>query len=625
MFDIKEQLKTLPEKPGVYLMKDASGEIIYVGKSKKLKDRVSSYFRAFNSHAPKVQTMVVNIKEFEYIITDTEMEALILEANLVKKHQPRFNILLKDDKKYPYIKVTTSEPFPRVYMTREYIRGTGKYFGPYTSVDAVNKTLEVLHKIYPIRKCNKKIDGIKVERPCLNFHIHQCIGPCKGDVHMDDYKKYIDEIMVFLSGDKRDVIKHLTDDMEKASMELEFEKAAEFRDQIMALKNLSERQKVVFESDKNQDVIGLYRDEEGACIMLFYIRDGKILGREHHIFDDVKGIESSTLIGTFMMQYYSGATFIPNEILLMEQPDDHALLSQWLTKFRGTKVSLTVPKIGEKKKLVNMVIENAKEYYIKFATKIHHEKEMSMTIMSGLKDILDLESIPRRIEAYDISNLYGIYAVGSMVVFENTKKKRSDYRRFKVKTIEGANDYGSMQEVLYRRFRRGLEEQKVIKESGISDTSKFSTFPDLLLIDGGKGQVNAVQQIMDAFGLDIPVAGMVKDDRHRTRDLVYNNELCNVKEQREIFHFITRIQDEVHRYAIEYHKSLRMKGMLVSVLDEIEGVGAKRKRALLTHLKSVDNIKNASFEELLEVPGMNKKVAQKVYDFFKKEHTSEDK
>ncbi|MDW7661500.1 MAG: excinuclease ABC subunit UvrC [Bacillota bacterium] len=611
---IKEQLKTVPQLPGVYIMKDASGEIIYVGKSKLLKNRLSSYFRGFSKHLPKTQTMVVNIATFEYILTDSEMEALILEANLIKKHLPRFNILLKDDKNYPYIVITMGEDFPRVFMTRNYQKGAYKYFGPYTSTEQVRITLEVIQTIFPIRECNRKITE-KIDRPCLNYFIGRCAGVCNHMITKEAYGEYIQAIIRFLNGDKEWLLKELQEKMASAAVDLRYEDAAQYRDQIMALKALSEKQKALQTNDKNQDYISHYSFEEKTCVMLFQVRNGKIEGRESFNVANADYVPASELLSSFITQYYLGSSDIPKEIYLSDEIDGMELYSTWLSKLSGHKVGITVPVKGEKKKTIELVEKNAKEYIMKFQTRIEKELSFRNKAESELRNMLELpENIPlKRLEAYDISNTSGVYSVGSMVVYDNGVKKRSDYRRYRVKTIEGPNDYGSMQEVLYRRFKRGLEEQKIADETGKS----FSIFPDLILIDGGKGHVNAVIDILNALDIHIPVAGMVKDDYHKTDDLYFNGTLRNIKEKNSAFRLVSEIQDEVHRFAIEYHKSLRSKEMVHSILDEIEGIGEKRRIALMKHFKSIDAIQNASVEELLEVPGLNKKVAEKIQEFFK--------
>lgn len=613
---IKEQLRTVPQLPGVYIMKDIRGEIIYVGKSKNLKNRMSSYFRGFNSHAPKVQTMVINIQEFEYIITDSEMEALILEANLIKKHLPRFNILLKDDKMYPFIVISLGERFPRVFMTRQVPKGNFKVFGPYTGVEQVKLTLEVIQTIFPIRECSKKITD-KIDRPCLNYHIGRCAGACNHMVTDEVYNGYIQNIIRFLNGDKEWLIQELTEKMIQSAEKMNYEAAAEHRDKITALRALNEKQKAIQNNGKNQDYISAFSFEERTCVMLFQVRNGKIDGRESFNLLNADASDISESIASFMMQYYSGSDQVPNEIYISHHIEGIETYADWLSKLSGHKISLSVPLRGEKKKIIELVHKNAKEYIMKFQDRIDKEIEYRNQAESELKILLGFpENLGiKRIEAFDISNTFGVYSVGSMVVFEDAKKKKSDYRRYRVKTIEGPNDYGSMQEVLYRRYKRGLEELQIAEETGV-DVGKFGTLPDLILIDGGKGHVNAALEILNALKLYIPVAGMVKDDFHKTDDLLYDGERRGLKNNRTAFKLVYEIQEEVHRFAIEYHKSLRSKEMTHSILDEISGIGEKRRIELLRFFKSVDAIQSASMAELKAVPGMNVRSAQAVFDFF---------
>lgn len=617
MLNIKDQLKKLPDKPGVYLMKDEMDEIIYVGKSKSLKKRVSQYFRSSKNHDAKVIAMVKCIKEFEYIITDTEVEALILEANLIKKHKPRYNIALKDDKNYPYIKVTVKDRYPRVIKTRKIIKDNAKYFGPYISVDAVNKTLETIEELFPLRKCNRNLETNK-DRPCLNYHIRKCIGPCTGEVTHQDYMEIVDQILLLLGGKHDILIDELKNRMAEASKQLDFERAAKYRDRINALNNLLERQKIISTSDADQDYISMSRSSDKTCAMIFFVRGGKLIGREQHILEGTEDIRRSEILSTFVKQFYSGTAFIPKEILIDEKIDDYILIEKWLTQKRGSKVTIKQPIRGEKRKLLEMVHTNALEYLTKFEEKINREKEYSENSLNELLELLSLEKAPRRIEAYDISNIYGVFSVGSMVVFKDGKPLNSGYRRFKIKTIEGPNDYGSMQEVLYRRFKRGIEEKQMLKEQGLSYVEgKFSFFPDLILVDGGKGQVKVVKEVLYALGVDIPVAGMVKDDKHRTKGLIFEDKDITLDKRSYVFKLIARIQDEVHRFAITYHKTIRDKSLIQSVLDEVPGIGQKRKSELLKHFGSIGKIKKASIDELKKVEGMNEKIAINVYNFFR--------
>ncbi len=618
MFDIKEQLKKLPEKPGVYIMKDEMEDIIYIGKSKSLKKRVSQYFRSQKSHLPKVQAMVKCIREFEYIITDTEVEALILEANLIKKHKPRYNIALKDDKNYPYIKVTIKDKYPRVLKTRKIIKDNAKYFGPYINVDAVNKTLQIIEELFPLRKCNRNLETNK-DRPCLNYHIKKCLGPCNKGITHTDYMELVDQILLLLGGKHDILVNKLEEKMLEASQQLDFERAAKYRDSISALNNLMERQKIISTSDANQDYISMARSNDRTCVMIFFVRNGKLIGREQHVLEGTEGVERKEILSTFVKQFYSGSAFIPKEILIDESIEDEELIESWLTQKRGNKVIVKRPLKGEKKKLVELVHKNAVEYLVKFEQKINSERDYSETVLNELKELLSLDDVPKRIEAYDISNIYGVFSVGSMVVFENGKPLNSAYRRFKIRTIEGPNDYGSMQEILFRRFKRGIDEKEALEQQGMANIEgKFSFFPDLILADGGKGQVNAVKDVLVALGVDIPVAGMVKDDKHRTKGIIFEGREIVLDKRSLGFRLIAKIQDEVHRFAITYHKTLRDKSLIQSVLDDITGIGKKRKSELLKHFGSIEKIRKASIDELKDVEGMNEKIANIVYEFFRK-------
>lgn len=613
MFDIKEQLKTVPEQPGIYIMKDGSGNILYIGKSKSLKKRVSSYFQNFNRHPLRIQTMVANVREFEYILTDTEMEALILESNLIKRHKPRFNVLLKDDKAYPYIKVTVQEDYPRVLKTRQVYKDKARYFGPYTSAGMVDRTIEIIQKLFPIRKCNKDMRRIH-QRPCLNYHINQCLGPCRGGVGKAEYRAHVENILRFLSGNTEELIRTIETQMHAAASALDFERAAELRDNIQALTSLRERQKMVSSSDGDQDIINYYQNGTQTCMMIFFVRSGHLIGREQYLLEDTGDMEGKELLSVFVQQFYSGTALIPDEILLPQLPEDWEILGGWLRAVKKGKVRIAVPERGEKKKLVNMVAVNAEEYLEKFQEKLVRDDEAGRRNIGELQALLGLETPPFRIEAYDISNLTGEYAVGSMVVYHNGMKKNSDYRRFRIQTVEGPNDVGSMQEVLYRRFKRGLGERTDATDAA---SGKFSRFPDLLLIDGGKGQVHGVEDVMNALGLGhIPVAGMVKDDRHRTREIYYKGEFRDLGRD-HLFRFVAGVQEEVHRFAITYHRSIRGQAAVGSSLDEISGIGVARRNALLAHFKSIEAIRAAGLEELTAVSGMNRSAALKVYEHFR--------
>ncbi len=612
MKDLKSQLNMLPTSPGVYLMKDKQGVIIYVGKAKNLKNRVTSYFRGFNSHSPKTQTLVVNIDDFEYIMTSTEVEALILEGNLIKKHQPRFNILLKDDKTYPYIKIT-NEMYPRVLKVRRVLKDGAHYFGPYTSAYDVNQIIDMIQKTFPIRQCNRDMSK-KSQRPCLNYHIKQCLGPCKGNVGVTTYGALIEHIILFLSGKQDRLTKLLEKKMRDCAAKLDFEKAAILRNQLKAIERLTVSQKVSSASGINQDVIAVVTSKERACVSIFFVRSGLLIGREHFVFEDSHYRSKADLLAQFIQQFYSGTATIPKEILLSNELENFKLYEQWLSEKSDKKVYIKEPKRGEKKRLVEMVMTNAQDFLEKHYDRVAEVKLKRKATLSELQDLLHLDTLPKRIEAYDISNIMGAFSVGSMVVYEEATKKKSDYRRFKIKTIEGPNDYGSMMEVLYRRFRRGLTEHQ---ESMEKQYAGFETLPNMLLIDGGKGQVSAVESVLSAMAVDIAVVGMVKDNKHRTRELLYRGQEYPLDRRSELYRFIYDIQEEVHRFAVSYHRSLRDKAMSQSILDDIAGVGAKRKKNLLKHFKTIEAIKKANLNDLLQVEGINQQVAEAVLDFFK--------
>ncbi|MDD7795642.1 excinuclease ABC subunit UvrC [Clostridium sp. 'White wine YQ'] len=617
MFDFEYHLKNLPDKPGVYIMKNSLGEVIYVGKAKVLKNRVRQYFQSNKNHSEKVKKMVSNITEFEYIVTDSEMEALLLECNLIKKYSPRYNIALKDDKFYPFIKITTNEDFPRVYVTRNYAKDGNKYFGPYVNATSVYETIDLIKKIYPLRTCKRSItEGGEKTRPCLNYHIKLCKAPCAGYQSKEDYGNMIREIIDILNGKDTKIIKDLKEQMQEASNELEFEKAAELRDRALSIENIIERQKMFTVREGDEDYINLYCDGKDCCVQIFFSRDGKISGREHFVFEDKADYNKSEVLYQFITSFYGGTAQIPKNIYLPEI-EELELLEEFLTIKRGSKVWIKIPKKGEKLELLQMVEENAKMTLEKFKDKILSEKEINRISLEELRELLDLDELPMRIEAYDISNIQGVDSVGTMVVFEEGKPKNSDYRRFKIKTVQGPNDYESMREVLSRRFSHGLDEVKQIQERKLTLAGgKFSVFPDLILMDGGKGQVNIALQVLDSYGIEIPVCGLVKDDKHNTRGLIYNNEEIIISRRGNLFHMLTRIQDEVHRFAITYHRSLRDKRTLHSILEDIPFVGEKRRRNLLMKFGSVDNIKKASIDELLETPGIDKKAAESIKKYF---------
>ncbi|KEH95669.1 excinuclease ABC subunit UvrC [Clostridium novyi] len=617
MFDFEYQLKIIPEKPGVYLMKNSLGEVIYVGKAKVLKNRVRQYFQNSKNHGSKVRAMVKNIAEFEYIITDSEMEALILECNLIKKYRPRYNILLKDDKHYPFLKITTNEDFPRIFVTRVRAKDGARYLGPYPETSAVYETIELIKKIFPLRTCrlNIKENGEPV-KPCLNYHIKLCTAPCAGYISREEYGKTIKKIIDLLNGKDNEVINDLKIKMEKASSELKFEEAASFRDKLLAVEKIRERQKIISSNFENEDFINMYSEEIDLCAQIFFVRDGKIMGREHFILDRSIFGNNADIISNFIKDFYGGTAFIPKTIYVPEVMDIE-LLENWLSSKKGSKVSIKIPQKGEKKKILDLVESNAKNTLEQFKLKLKVDKELYSNTLKELQNILELEEIPNRIEAYDISNIQGVDSVGSMIVFDKGKPKNSDYRRFKIKTVKGANDYDSMREILTRRFTHGLEEIKEIqKRNLLLSGAKFSVFPDLILMDGGKGQVNIALEVLEKLNINIPVCGMVKDDKHKTRGLVYNNKEINIKSNNKIMQFITRVQDEVHRFAITYHRSLRNRRVLHSVLEDIPNIGEKRRKELLQKFGSVENIKKASYDELLYTNSINQKAAKSIIDYF---------
>ena len=617
MFDFEYHIKNLPDKPGVYLMKNSLGEVIYVGKAKVLKNRVKSYFQKSKNHSEKVKVMVKNIAEFEYIVTDSEMEALILECNLIKKYSPKYNILLKDDKFYPFIKITVNDDYPRVFVTRRFVKDGSKYFGPYTNGSAVYETLDLIYKIFPLRNCKLVIkeNGEKV-RPCLNYHIKKCLGPCGGHISKEEYGKMINDIIDILSGKETYITKMLKSDMEKAAEELEFEKAASLRDKILSINAIAEKQKIFKTMEGDEDFINIEQDEKDSCIQVFFSRDGKVIGREHFIFENTANESIGEIIEDFIGSFYGGTAKIPKTIYV-PQIDNFDLMEEYLTIKRGSKVWIKVPQKGQKKEMLEMVKNNARITLEKFKDKYLKDKEINRISLLELQDLLELEECPQRIEAYDISNIQGVDSVGTMIVFEEGRAKNSDYRKFKIKTVKGANDYDSMREILTRRFNHGLDEIKAIQQRDLKlSAGKFSTFPDLIMMDGGKGQVNVALEVLQSLNIDIPVCGLVKDDKHQTRGIIYNNNELIINKGSNLMQLIRRIQDEVHRFAITYHRSLRDKRTLHSVLDDIPYVGEKRRRALLMKFGSVDNIKKASMQELLETQSIDKKSAESIYNYF---------
>ena len=622
-FDIQEELKKLPGKPGVYLMHDADDTIIYVGKAISLKNRVRQYFQTSRNKGPKIERMVTHIARFEYIVTDSELEALVLECNLIKEHRPKYNTMLKDDKAYPYIKVTVNEDFPRILFSHQMKKDKAKYFGPYTSAGAVKDTIELLRKLYDIRSCNKSLPKeIGKDRPCLYYHIHQCKAPCQGYISKEEYGEQIKKAISFLNGNYNDMIKELTGKMTEAAEEMRFEQAAEYRDLIDSVRRIGERQKITNSNGEDKDVIALAMDKEDAVAQVFFIRNGKLIGREHYYLRIGEEEQKSEVLLTFMKQFYSGTPFIPREIMISEEIAEQELMEEYLSSKRGQKVRIRVPKKGSKEKMVELAERNAQIVLDQDRERIKREEGRTVGAVKEIARWLNLPSIDR-IEAYDISNISGFESVGSMVVFEDGRPKRNDYRKFKIKTVQGPNDYASMEEVLTRRFTHGmeeLEEERKNQEDGAEapdgSFGSFTRFPDLILMDGGRGQVNIALSVLEELGIDIPVCGMVKDDNHRTRGLYYHNIELPIDTHSEGFKLITRIQDEAHRFAIEYHRSLRSKTQVKSVLDDIPGVGPARRKALMRHFKSLEEIRQASVEELMEIPEMNERTAEEIVTFF---------
>ncbi len=610
-FNIQEELKKIPDNPGVYMMKNSFGEIIYVGKAKNLKKRVKQYFQSRN-HSTKILNMIENIAEFEYIIADGEIEALILEANFIKKYMPKYNTLLRDDKQYPYIKVTTNEKYPRVLKVREVKKDGGKYYGPYVSNFAVNEIIRVINNLFSLRKCSLRLDGTKKSsRPCLNYHINKCSAPCMGSTAKSEYKIEVDKIISFLNGGGEDVLKFLNDSMLAASRELDFELAAKYRDQIRSIEIIHEKQTIEsVTTTVDQDVIGSAIGIDEACVQVFFIRSGKVIGREHFLLTNVGENEKrEDIIKSFISQFYTGTVYIPKEILIECDINQKDLFEELLSEKRGNKVTLKVPLKGQKNTLVNMVKRNALEVLEKSSIRIKKQQEENNIAIEQLRELLELDNIPMRIEAYDISNIQGLESVGSMVVFENGAASKSNYRRFKIKTVVGPDDYKSMEEVIERRLNRGLSQ---------TDENSFNRMPDLMLIDGGKGQTSIAEEIVENFGLQIPVCGMVKDDKHTTRALMYKGVEIPMKRSSEVYRLIWKIQEEAHRFALSYHQNLRDKKLFRSELDNIAGIGEKRKVALLRHFGSVDEIKTKSVSELASAPTMNQKAAEAVFEYFKK-------
>ena len=610
-FDIQEELKKLPGKPGVYIMHDETDAIIYVGKAISLKNRVRQYFQSSRNKGVKIEQMVTHIRRFEYIVTDSELEALVLECNLIKEHHPKYNTMLMDDKTYPFIKVSTNEAFPRVMLARKIQKDKAKYFGPYTSAGAVRDTIELLHKLYHIRSCSRNLPrDIGKERPCLNYHIKQCDAPCQGYISQEEYGKAVNEVVRFLGGNFEGIQKELEQKMQEASETLEFEKAIEYRELLSSVRKISQKQKITDSRGEDRDILAAATEEEDAVVQVFFIRGGRLIGRDHFYLRIGKEETLGNILDSFIKQYYAGTPFIPGELMVQAEPEERELIEEWLSVKRGSKVNIRIPKKGSKEKLVELAANNAKLVLTKDKERLKREEGRTIGAVKEIEKLLGLQNIVR-MEAYDISNTNGFESVGSMVVYEKGKPKRNDYRKFKIKGIKGADDYGSMREVLTRRFTHGMRERKESKELG-----GFTAFPDLILMDGGKGQVNVAQEVLDVLELHIPVCGMVKDDHHRTRGLYYQNEEIEIDRSSEAFRLITRVQDEAHRFAIEYHKQLRGKGQVHSILDDIEGIGATRRKALMRSFSSLEEIKGATTEELAAIPSMNEKAAESVYNFF---------
>lgn len=620
MFDIEEELKKLPAKPGVYLMHNERDEIIYVGKAVRLKNRVRQYFQDSRNLTPKIARMVTHIARFEYIITDSELEALVLECNLIKEYRPKYNTMLTDDKTYPYIKVTTGEAYPRILFSRLMKKDKSRYFGPYTSAGAVKDTIELLRKIYKIRTCHRNLPkDIGIGRPCLYYHIGQCDAPCQGNISQEDYQKQIHQVIQFLGGNYEPVLQMLTEKMMQASEIMAYEKAMEYRDLIRSIQQITEKQKVTSSQMEDRDVIGLARAGNEAVVQVFFIRNGRLIGRDHYYLTGVENESRAEVLTSFVKQFYGESPFVPRELMVPEGIEDEDIILQWLSEKRGQKVILRVPKKGQKERLVELACKNALNILNKDSEKLKREEARTVGAVRELADLLGLPLLTR-MEAYDISNISGFEKVGSMVVYEKGKPKRSAYRKFKIRDIQGQDDYHSLEEVLTRRFTHGQREQKELEAKNMDQAmGSFSMFPDLILMDGGKGQVHIAQKVLMELGLDIPVCGMVKDDFHRTRGIYFDDEEIVIDRSSEAFHLVTRIQDEAHRFAIEYHRSLRSKTQVKSILEDIPGIGEARRKALMRYYGDIQKIREASVEDLKQVPSMNEAAAESVYAFFRKQ------
>lgn len=597
-FNIEEELKKLPSKPGVYLMHDERDAIIYVGKAISLKNRVRQYFQSSRNKGVKIEQMVTHIARFEYIITDSELEALVLECNLIKEHRPKYNTMLMDDKAYPFIKVTVQEDFPRVLFARQMYKDKAKYYGPYTSAAAVKDTIDLIHKLYGIRTCNRQLPKMQgKERPCLNYHIHQCPAPCQGYISKEEYGESVKKALHFLNGNYTPILKELEEKMQQAAEEMEFEKAIEYRELLGSVKKIAQKQKITNSDMENKDVIAMAKDREDAVVQVFFIRDGRLIGRDHFCLHIAADDKKEEILAAFVKQFYAGTPYIPREIMMQYEIGEAEVIESWLSERKGQKVHICVPKKGEKEKLVELAQKNAKMVLDQDKERIRREEGRTIGAMKEIAGLLNLPEISR-VEAYDISNISGFQTVGSMVVFEKGKPKRSDYRKFRIRGVQGADDYASMEEMLTRRL------------------SHYETYPDLIMMDGGRGQVNIALKVMDAVGVHVPVCGMVKDDHHRTRGLYFHNELIPIDRTSEGFHLITRLQDEAHRFAIEYHRSLRSKSQVHSFLDDVEGIGPARRKALMKRYASADEMRNASIEELADTPSMDMRAAEKLYRYF---------
>lgn len=626
MFNFEEELKKLPKEPGVYIMRDDKDVILYVGKAINLHNRVRSYFRENIGRGPAIDKMVTLISRFEYIVTDSELEALVLENNLIKEYSPKYNTLLKDDKTYPYIKVTVGEEYPRILFSRTMKKDKSKYFGPYTSAGAVKDTIELLNKLYFLRTCNRTLPrDIGLERPCLNYHIKQCLAPCQGYISKEQYREQVDQALDFLNGNYNSILKDLEGKMQAAAEKLDFEAAAGYRDLYNSVTQVSQKQKITDSVGEDKDIIALYQDEAEAVVQVFFVRDGKLIGREHYYMTHVSGSKKPEILGNFVKQFYAGTPFIPRELMLQYEIEDSELIENWLSERKGGRVHIRVPKIGAKEKLVELAAQNAKHTLEQDRERLKREEGRTIGAVKEIAAILGLEHI-ERMEAFDISNINGFENVGSMIVFEKGKPKPSDYRKFRIRTVSGPDDYACMREVLTRRFTHGMEERAELEEKDLDKSyGSFTKFPDLLMMDGGRGQVNIALSVLEELHIDIPVCGMVKDDNHRTRGLYFHNVELPIDTRSEGFKLITRVQDEAHRFAIEYHRSLRSKAQVKSVLDDIPGVGPARRKALMRHFKSIEEIKNATAEQLAEIPELNRRAAEDIWLFFHKEADADEK